>query len=156
MLVPLHRHRLLRFLVVPRFRCHAVTANRSRLNTPPTSTKIPSPHALSQPPRLYSYFLSIHRALSQLSLLTFPCDRILDAPFLASFLAARLLVHHISLWALARPVVLPHLLRMHRGASATNVNRRVARRLPHSHAAALLTPPPRFTHFTASSRSRHP
>ena len=51
-----------------------------------------------------------------------------------------------SLWTLARPVVLVQLLqRMHRGASTTNVSRNVARRLPHSHAVALLTPPPRFT-----------
>ena len=34
---------------------------------------------------------------------------------------------------------------MHRSASTTNVTRRVARRLPHGHAAALLRPPPRFT-----------
>ena len=53
-----------------------------------------------------------------------------------------------SLWTLARPVVLVHLVpRMHLSASATNVARRVARRLPHSHAAALLKPPPRFTIF---------
>ena len=34
---------------------------------------------------------------------------------------------------------------MHRNASTTNVTRRVARRLPHGHAAALLRPLPRFT-----------
>ena len=99
LLVSLRRLLFIRFLVVPRSRCHSVTVNRSKLNTPPTSTRIPSPHAPAQPSRLYSFMRSMQRAHSQISPPTFPCNRILDAPFLASYLATRLLVHHISLWA---------------------------------------------------------
>ena len=91
LLVPLCQLLRLCFLVVTRSRCHSVTANRSRLNMPPTSTKILLPHAPAQHPRLYSFIISMQRALSKLSPL--------DAPFLASFLAARLLVHDVSLWA---------------------------------------------------------
>ena len=43
---------------------------------------------------------------------------------------------------------------MHRGASTADVARRVARRLLHSHAAAILTPQPRFTLFAPLRHDR--
>ena len=71
LLVSLRQHLLRHFLVVPRSRCHSVTVNRSQLNTPLTHTKILLTHAISHPPRLYSYMSSMHPAISRYFPLTF-------------------------------------------------------------------------------------
>ena len=151
MLAPLAEHLLRHFFGGSVLPCHSVTAKRSRIYTPTSSTQNPVPHALSQTPRLYSQKSPMHPSLSRSSPLTFSQNRnrMHQLP-LAQYISTT----SFSLWTLAGPVVLEHLvLEMHRGASVASVTHRVARRLPHRHAATLLRPPPRFTHRPSSPTS---
>ena len=102
-----------------------------------TSTKVPLPHAISRSPRLYSYLSSMHPALSRSSPLI--SHETANSMHRLRLSYSNTSTSSCSLWTLARPVVIGQLLlRMHRSASTTNVARKVARRLPHSHAVALL------------------
>ena len=104
LLVSLRRLLLLRFFVVQRSRCHSVTVNRSHLNSHSPINKIPLPHAISQPPRLYSYMSSMHPAISRFSPLTF--HKTAYAMHRLRLSRSNTSNSSCSLWTLTRPVVL--------------------------------------------------